>query len=223
MSSSHDWPKLPHLEIIRELGRGTSGIVYLARRRVPVNRLEAVKVLLPQHSPVDRSRFECERQAVALCDHANIVRIYDAGVVDGQAYYCREVVEGTTLEHHIAVHSSIREAARIVASLAEAAEHIHAKGVIHRNLIPENVLLTKEGMPKLVGFHRVKAVFGIGPEVQEDRAEDIRALGKLLSQMVGPSGMTHGLEAIHAKCVADPPRQYQSAQDLANDLRILTA
>jgi serine/threonine protein kinase len=222
MSSLHDSPKPPAYEIIRELGRGTSGIIYLARCQ-QTNRLIALKVLLQSDSVRERQRFLREARAMAACRHDNIVAIYAVGEANGHLFCCREFIDGTTLEQHIAVPSSVREAARIVASLADALATVHRQGLTHRSLTPDNVLLSNQGVPKLIGFHRVRCLDDAGNGGQQDWGADIRALGLLLSQIVGRSGMTRGLDAIHAKCVAEPPRQYQTAQDLANDLRILTA
>src|SRR5262249_30178289 len=187
-----------------------------------MSRLVSIKLLLDQ-SQEECARFMTEAHAMAYCQHPNIVQIHEVGEFEGRVFICREFVHGLTLEQHMAVNRSVREAARVVTSLAEAVEHMHVQGVVHRSLTPENVLLTKDGEPKLIGFHRVRFFDETqnAQEARDARGRDIHALGQLLGLMAGPSDRSLG--AIRAKCLPDAPQHYQRAKELANDLRAFVA
>ncbi|HKB36808.1 MAG TPA: serine/threonine-protein kinase, partial [Gemmataceae bacterium] len=153
-------PQLPSLtgyEVIRELGRGGMGIVFLARQSY-VNRLVALKViLLGQHAQAtDRLRFLAEAEAVARLRHPNIVQLYEFGEHDGYPYFTLEYVAGGSLAAQLReAPLTPHEAAAVVESLARGVHHAHQQGIIHRDLKPANVLLANL-VPKIADFGLAK-------------------------------------------------------------------
>jgi eukaryotic-like serine/threonine-protein kinase len=205
-------------EIIRELGRGTSGVVYLARHP-RIDRQVALKTLHPHPSCEQQQRFMREARAMACVGHPHIVELYEVRQAGEQLFYCREFVDGTTLERLIFDRPlACAEALRIIAGLADAFVAVHAHGVVHRNLARSNVLVDKVGAPKLIGFGRAKAY-----EAQAETDIDVRALEAILCEIATATDKPSGLDAIAARCRGKVPRRYTSAKELANDLRGLSA
>jgi eukaryotic-like serine/threonine-protein kinase len=132
-------------EIVRDLGSGGSGVVFLARDPV-LNRLVALKIPRPEVLLVRdlRSRFVREAQAAARLKHPNLVPVYEAGQVGATCYIASAFCEGPSLATWIKQQPSPvlpRTAARIVELLAEAIDYVHNEGILHRDLKPSNVLL----------------------------------------------------------------------------------
>ncbi len=140
------------------LGEGGMGQVYLAEQLQPVQRDVALK-LLPAHltSPLSRAYFEVERQALAQMQHACIAQVFDAGSSDsGQAYIAMEWVQGEPITNYC-VHNNLTIPARLrlFQRVCHGVQHAHQKGVIHRDLKPDNVLVRKvDGVaqPKIIDF-----------------------------------------------------------------------
>jgi len=155
-------PSIPGYEVIRELGRGGMGVVYLARQS-GLNRLVALKMILAgEYSrPQDRARFRGEAEAVARLEHPNLVKIHETGEHDGRPYFSMEYVDGGRLADSLrGTPVPPRRAAQLVETLARATHAAHERGVIHRDLTPSNVLLTSEGEPKIVDFGLAKLTVG---------------------------------------------------------------
>jgi len=149
---------IPGYEVLRELGRGGMGVVYLARQS-GLERLVALKMLLAgQHaSPSQRVRFEAEVKAIGRLQHPNLVQVFEVGEHEGRAYFSMEYLEGGNLEDKIASRPQPpRHAAELVEVLARAIHAAHQHGVIHRDLKPANVLLTSTGVPKISDFGLAK-------------------------------------------------------------------
>lgn len=160
-------PQLPGHEEIRELGRGGMGVVYKARH-AQLGRWVAVKMLAARFrrhpdggEPL--ARFRLEAQAVAKLQHPNVVHVYEWGECQGQGYFSMELMEGGTLANRVASGPfDPRDAAAIVEKLARGVAHAHERGVIHRDLKPQNVLLAADGTPKIADFGLVKLLEGSG-------------------------------------------------------------
>jgi tetratricopeptide (TPR) repeat protein len=147
-------PKVPGYEVGEVLGRGGVGVVYKAMH-LRLHRPVALKMLLAGGfaTRAERQRFAREAEVVAGLRHPNIVQVYDVGDLDGRPYFTMEFVEGGSLAERIAgTPRPARQAAELVATLADAIEAAHLGGIVHRDLKPSNVLLSAEGTPKIGDF-----------------------------------------------------------------------
>ncbi|MFX1410253.1 MAG: protein kinase [Promethearchaeota archaeon] len=157
-------PEVEGYEILRVLDEGGMGVVYLARQLVPVQRQVALKIVKPgMDSKQVVTRFESERQALALLDHPNIAQVYDAGTTkDGHPYFSMEYVGGLPITEYCDKHRlSIEERLKLFIQVCEGVQHAHQKGIIHRDIKPSNVLVYKEGdkpLPKIIDFGVAKAL-----------------------------------------------------------------
>jgi serine/threonine protein kinase len=143
-STSNGTPQLiPGYEMVKELGRGGMGVVYLARQS-SLNRQVALKMVLAgQHaSSSDLARFKTEAEAVAQLQHPHIVQVIETGEHQGTPWFSMEYVSGGSLDKRLQGRPlPPREAARITSMIAEAVAHAHARGVLHRDLKPANILV----------------------------------------------------------------------------------
>ena len=137
-----------HYELEGEIGRGGMAVVYRARDR-RLNRPVAIKVLPPElaFDPAIRTRFTREAQTSALLSHAHIVPIYDVGEQDGIAYFVMGLVNGGNLASLLTrdPRQPIDEVRRLLCEVADALAYAHLRGVIHRDVKPDNILLDKDG------------------------------------------------------------------------------
>jgi len=149
--------------IVRALGEGGMGTVYLAEQREPIRRWVALKVVkLGMDTGEVLARFAKERQALAIMDHPNIARIFDAGATPkGRPYFVMEYIEGVPITQYCdGKRMTIGQRLEVFLSVCRAVQHAHHKGVIHRDLKPSNVLVTEqEGRPlaKVIDFGISKA------------------------------------------------------------------
>ena len=156
---------LGHYTIVRPLGRGGMGVVYLAHDTT-LNRDVALKVLpvsgpagLSEDSASRLERFRREAQAVAALNHPNIVTIYSVEDVGGVHFITLELVDGTTLAAHIPADGmSIETFFGIAIPLVDAVAAAHSRNVVHRDLKPANVMVTRDGRVKILDFGLAKLV-----------------------------------------------------------------
>ena len=152
-----DNPGLAHIgpyRAIRLLGEGGTAVVYLAER-VDVGGLVAIKLLRDASlSPARRQRFATEQRSLARLSHPNIARLYDAGTLaDGTPYFVMEYVDGLPLTAYCQAKScSTSERLQLFRALCEAVQFAHGHAIVHRDLKPSNVLVTSEGVVKLLDF-----------------------------------------------------------------------
>ena len=143
-------------ELIRELGSGGMGTVYLARRADAEFRKDvAIKLIRKgMESDLVIERFREERQILASLEHANIARLMDAGATsDGQPYLVMEYVEGQPIDQFCRAHQlGVRERVALFREVCAAVQYAHRNLVVHRDLKPSNVLVTAEGQVKLLDF-----------------------------------------------------------------------
>lgn len=151
-------------KLLSVLGEGGMGIVYLAEQERPVKRRVALKVIKPgMDSKRMLARFEAEQQALALLDHPNIARVFDAGTTEtGRSYFVMEYVKGVPITEHCDRHRlSIEERLDLFLQICQAVQYAHQKGIIHRDIKPSNLLVSLEGehaTPKVIDFGIAKAM-----------------------------------------------------------------
>ncbi len=149
--------------LVRALGEGGMGAVYLAEQEKPIRRQVALKIIKPgMDSAQVIARFEAERQALTMMEHANIARVFDAGTTEhGRPYFVMEVVQGVPLTQFCDENAlTIRERLLLFATVCQAIQHAHQKGIMHRDIKPSNVLVAlQDGKPvaKVIDFGLAKA------------------------------------------------------------------
>jgi serine/threonine protein kinase/tetratricopeptide (TPR) repeat protein len=152
--------------LLRQIGEGGFGVVFEAAQEQPVKRRVALKIIkLGMDTREVIARFDAERQALAMMEHAHIARVLDAGATDsGRPYFVMELVDGEPIASYCDQHKlSIVERLQLFAQVCAAVQHAHTKGVIHRDLKPSNVLVsTQDGKPlaKVIDFGIAKATSG---------------------------------------------------------------
>src|SRR5213594_3641482 len=162
--------RLGPYEVLAPLGVGGMGEVYRARDE-RLKREVAVKVLPPSFSsdPERLRRFEQEAQAAGALNHPNILAIYDIGTVEGAPYIVSELLEGETLRERLSggalpARKAIDYALQIAHGLAAA----HEKGIVHRDIKPDNVFITDDGRVKILDFGLAKLTAIDGAQAQTD-------------------------------------------------------
>ena len=156
-------PEVEGYEILRVLGEGGMGVVYLAWQKHPIERQVALKVIKAgMDTKQVIARFEAERQALAMLDHPNIAHVYDAGTtVTGHPYFVMEYVKGRALTDYCDKYGlDIEERLKLFAQVCDAIHHAHQKSIIHRDIKPSNILVTLDGqkaIPKVIDFGVAKA------------------------------------------------------------------
>jgi len=155
--------KIGRYKLLQQIGEGGCGVVYMAAQEEPVHRHVALKVIkLGMDTKNVIARFEAERQALALMDHPNIARVFDAGATEtGRPFFVMELVRGDRItrfcdENRVATNERLK----LFIQVCQAVQHAHQKGIIHRDLKPSNILVTlRDGIPvpKVIDFGIAKA------------------------------------------------------------------
>jgi len=155
--------RIDKYKLLRVLGEGGMGIVYLAEQEDPVRRQVALKVIKPgMDSKRVIARFEAEKQALALMQHPHIAGVYDAGLtLTGRPYFVMEYVKGMPITDYCDFHKlTIKDRLRLFVQVCQAVQHAHQKGIIHRDIKPSNILVSTEddkATPKIIDFGVAKA------------------------------------------------------------------
>ncbi len=168
--------QIPGYKIKRKLGAGAMASVYLAKQ-LSLDRHVAIKVLPKKFSTNVQfiERFYKEGQAAAKLNHPNIVQAFDVGQAGEFHYFVMEYVDGKTVYDVIRKHSkfSEKEATEIILQIADALQHAHERGLVHRDVKPKNIMLTKDGVPKLADMGLARAM----SDKEAAEAEKGRAFG----------------------------------------------
>ncbi len=155
-----------HYKLLQQIGEGGCGVVFMAEQEKPVRRKVALKVIkLGMDTRQVVSRFDAERQALAMMDHPHIARVFDAGATEtGRPYFVMELVRGIKITDYCDEHQlATRQRLDLFMQVCRAVQHAHQKGIIHRDLKPSNVLVTEldgKPLPKIIDFGIAKAVEG---------------------------------------------------------------
>lgn len=200
-------------ELEGEIGRGGMGVVYAARDR-QLGRRVALKII--------DAALAGEARIIAQLEHPAIVPVYETGVLpDNRVFYAMKLVTGARLDHYLAGSTSLAERLRIVRRVGEALAFAHARGVIHRDLKPQNVMVGEFGEVYVMDWG-VEVVAGTpgfrAPEACLDRSSDIYALGALL-QFLLPASAPLALRAIAAMATrSDSAARYPDVPALLADI-----
>ena len=148
------------------LGEGGCGIVYVAEQSEPVRRRVALKVIkLGMDTREVIARFGAERQALAMMDHPNVAKVFDAGTTEtGRPYFVMELVRGIRITDYCdQANLSTGDRLELFIKVCQAIHHAHEKGIIHRDIKPSNILVTLHDgvpVPKVIDFGIAKATEG---------------------------------------------------------------
>jgi serine/threonine-protein kinase len=235
-------------ELHEEIGRGGMGVVYRATQK-SLARTVALKMLLRRDlaSPADLARFRSEAEAAARLDHPGIVSIFEVGECDGLPFYSMQFVEGTTLSRRLAGgRLPPREAATLVAKVADAVQAAHDRGVLHRDLKPSNILIDALGEPHVSDFGLAKrlegdasvthtgAILGTPCYMSPEQAagsrgdvgptSDVWSLGAILYQMLTgrpPFQAATPMDTLLAVLESDPPVPRSLDRGVDRDLEMI--
>jgi len=151
-------------KLLQKIGEGGCGVVYLAEQESPIRRRVALKIIkLGMDTKSVITRFEAERQALALMDHPNIARVLDAGATKtGRPFFVMELVHGIRITEYCDGESlQTRQRLELFLRVCQAIQHAHQKGIIHRDIKPSNILVTLQDgvpVPKVIDFGIAKAM-----------------------------------------------------------------
>jgi len=200
-------------ELEDEIGRGGMGTVYSARDR-GLNRRVALKVLdVP---------LTGEAQLIARLEHPGIVPVYEAGSLpDGRAFYAMKLVGGIRLDDYAKGDHAVAERLRVIRRVAETLAFAHSRGVIHRDLKPQNVMIGEFGEVYVMdwGVEAVGGTVGFrAPESKLDTLSDVYSIGALLKYLV-PDSDPPALRAIAEKALnGEPTARYASVAAFLEDV-----
>lgn len=192
-------------EILERIGSGGMSVVYKALCH-RLNRYDAIKILRDDLSAdgESRERFQAESQAIAMLSHPNIVSVYDVGHLDDMEYIVMELVDGITLKQYMQKKGALnwKETLHFSTQIAKALSHAHERGIIHRDIKPQNIMLLKDGTIKVADFgiaelqsslsgssdQAVGSVHYMAPEQAKgavaDARSDIYSLGVVMYEML---------------------------------------
>jgi hypothetical protein len=240
-------PAIPGHTMEGELGRGGMGVVYRARQ-TELNRPVAIKMILggKYTDAMAQARFVVEAEVIAAIQHPHVVQVFGFGRHDDQPYFVLEYVGGGSLADRLKAAGRFppRDAAAIVAKLADGMAAAHQKGVVHRDLKPANVLLTDAGEPKITDFGLAKmgpsdrtvtgTVIGTASYMSPEQAAgktrevgtpaDVYALGAILYELTTGRRPFHGnsvMETIQQVLTQEPKRPRLIDAKIPRDLETI--
>jgi serine/threonine protein kinase/tetratricopeptide (TPR) repeat protein len=156
--------RIGRYKLLQQIGEGGCGVVFMAEQEEPVRRRVALKIIKPgMDTRSVMARFEAERQALAMMDHPNIAKVFDAGATEsGRPYFVMELVRGVKIVEYCDNNSlTTKDRLGLFVKVCRAVQHAHQKGIIHRDIKPSNILVTTslEGspLPVVIDFGIAKA------------------------------------------------------------------
>ncbi len=158
--------KIGRYKLLQKIGEGGCGVVWMAEQEEPVRRRVALKVIkLGMDTKEVIARFGAERQALALMDHPNIAKVFDAGATDtGRPYFVMELVRGVPITRYCdEANLSTADRLALFSQVCHAIQHAHEKGIVHRDIKPSNILIAQHdhlAVPKVIDFGIAKATQG---------------------------------------------------------------
>lgn len=190
-------------EVVRVLGEGGFGVVYLVRETDPMERLVALKIIRPGYGSGDIvARFQSERRVLALMNHPGVAQVFGAGETeDGRPYVLMEYVDGPSItEHCINESVALRDRVELMERACRALHHAHQKGVIHRDVKPSNVLVSMtdgRATPKVIDFGIAKALEG----TRTISTPDVTATRQIIGtpQYMSPEQASAGREGVDTR------------------------
>jgi len=162
--AKHDLKSIGPYHLVRKLGEGGMGQVWLAEQNAPLRRQIALKLLkVGTYDDSVLQRFYSERQSLAIMEHPSIAKVFDAGATpDGQPYFVMEYVPGVPITDYCdQKRMKVRERLELFIGVCEGVQHAHQKAIIHRDLKPANILVVKvdgKPVPRIIDFGLAKAV-----------------------------------------------------------------
>jgi len=150
-------------KLLERIGEGGMAVVYMAEQEKPIRRKVALKIIkLGMDTKQVIARFEAERQALAMMDHPNIAKVFDAGATEtGRPYFVMELVHGISITDYCDSNKlDTRRRLELLVQVCHAVQHAHQKGIIHRDIKPSNVIVTihdDKAAPKVIDFGIAKA------------------------------------------------------------------
>ena len=235
--------------LLRRLGRGGMGEVWLANQTSLDNRAVAVKTLRAADLDAkDRVRFRNEAEAIAALDHPNLIEIYEVGEHEGEPFYSMKLYSGGSLNDHLSeFHDDPKRTARVMSAVARAVHHVHQRAILHRDLKPANVLLDERGEPHVADFGLAKrldidrslstipgAILGTPPYMSPEQAigrkgavttsSDVYGLGAILYSLLtgdAPFAGDSVPEVLQAVCEQAPEPPSRHNPKLPRDLEVI--
>jgi eukaryotic-like serine/threonine-protein kinase len=172
--------------LIRRLGEGGMGQVWLAEQSVPIQRQVALKLVkVGRYDDSVLRRFYAERQSLAMMNHPAIAKVFDAGsTAEGQPYFVMEYVPGLPITKYCNKNGlALRERIELIVTVCEGVQHAHQKAIIHRDLKPSNILVVEidgKPVPRIIDFGIAKATQAVDAQNEDETINDLTRPGGTL-------------------------------------------
>ena len=181
---------LLHYRIIKQIGAGGMGEVYLAQD-TKLDRKVAIKFLKDEYSRDANklNRFVWEAKAASALNHPNILTVYEIGEIENKNYIATEFIEGSTLRSYPLLQETLllRNILKIIIQVCEALTAAHRAGIVHRDIKPENIMIREDGYAKVLDFGLAKLLPSRGEREKRSRGDDESTLSLSPDHLFSPS------------------------------------